>query len=143
VRAAAYDSQLLVDKLASLHATIRKSKDAKRTRGERSERGLDGTKTPILLRTRGGTLEAERLDYDVTPGSSSMSVAVRTPVPQSAPLACNEQVIVSADKLHLSDRPMRVTHLHCVNGIVCRRREHTTCLRAGDGQFFVGLNSVA
>lgn len=143
VEGAAYHQPLLSEHFAGVHKSIRQR--AERARKERALRIVDSDRIPIQLQVHGRTLEAVRLDFDRSPGEPkhAMSVALGARLHRGQDIRPHERVLVSASALQLAGKPMRISHVHSVDGVVCRRREHKSCLAARDGDYFIGLHEVA
>lgn len=142
IHAASYCSALLAEYFADIHGAIRTA--AQRARPERALRTLDESRSPVQLEWRGTKLNAMRIDYEsAAAAQSAMSVTLLNRIPRGQSLVPNQEVRVSSSTLGIPDQRMRVSHVHCVDNLVCRRREHTNCLRARDGDYYLGLKKVA
>lgn len=142
IHAASYRSALLAEYFADVHSAIRAT--AQRARPERALRTLDESRSPVQLEWKGTKFNAMRIDYESRAAAqSAMSVTLLNRIPRGQPLMPNQEVRVSSSTLGIPDQRMLVSHVHCVDNVVCRRREHTNCLRARDGDYYLGLKKVA
>jgi hypothetical protein len=140
--AASYGSPILADYFAGIHSTVRKV--AERARPERAPRRLDDKRSRVQIEWMGSTVDAARIDYEsTTEPQSAMSVTLHRRMPRGQSFQRNQVVRVSSSDLGMPNQQMRVSHVHRVNGAVCRRREHTNCLTAREGDYYLGLMRVA
>jgi hypothetical protein len=141
VIAAAYRRSLLTEYFAGIHGAIRRK--AVPARQLRPDRAVDVERTRVNVEVAGHRLDAVRLDYEATQkGCSAMSIALGR-WHNRRNLARDEVVYVSANKLEIEQKPMRVSHFHSVDRSVCSRRQHKNCKDARDGDYVVGLQEIA
>ena len=141
VTAALFEKSPLTGYFAGIHAAIRRKVEP--LRPLRPERDLDLDRTLLQLEVRGTQLDAVRLDYGLTrEGRKAMSVAFDRRK-SGRQLTKNETVLVSSGTLGLENKPMRISHYHDVDTVVCSRRLHRSCRSARDSDYVVGLCEVA
>jgi len=142
VKAAAYQRSVLTEYFAGIHEVVRGR--ALPARRYRPTRKLDSDRVQVSVELNGRTLQAVRLDYENTHnGCTSMSVALHGRQHTGRFLARDDIARVSTDSLQFCAKPMRVSHFHSVDTVVCRRRHHNMCAGARDGEYVVGLTEVS